>query len=198
MEDDILKDFIQCKPPYRRYYIKKDGSQVYDGLKEKLVKTHKVPEGYVILNGMITDDGKNTLPRLHRLIALNLIPIPERLQSVPIEKLQINHIDENPSNNDISNIEWCTYEENINHGNRNKNVTRNLWKTRTVYQYDKNTLELIRVYHNTHEPESYGFTSDGVSRCCNGIYKQYKGYIFTYDKIGDDKANRAKQLTIVF
>jgi hypothetical protein len=187
MEDLFLFDFIRCAPPYsKRYCIKKDGSIVYDCLKEKAVKTHKTPEGYVVINEMITDTGKVTRPRYHRLVAMNFIPVPERLKNISIDKLQINHLDENPSNNTISNLEWCTEKENKKHGNYIKNSTKNLTLHRYVYQYDKKTKELIRVYKNTNAAERYGFDSSGISRCCNGIYKQYKGYIFSYVKFGEE------------
>jgi len=42
---------------------------------------------------------------IHRLMAANFIPNPEG-------KMFINHIDGNPSNNNINNIEWCTKSEN--------------------------------------------------------------------------------------
>lgn len=45
---------------------------------------------------------------VHRLIAETFIP------KVSGKEL-INHIDGNPSNNHVSNLEWCTYAENLFH-----------------------------------------------------------------------------------
>ncbi|MCK5609791.1 NUMOD4 motif-containing HNH endonuclease [Candidatus Pacearchaeota archaeon] len=50
---------------------------------------------------------KNTL--LHRLIALHFIPNPNDYPCV-------NHMDGVKTNNNISNLEWCTHKQNMRHG----------------------------------------------------------------------------------
>ena len=55
---------------------------------------------------VLTDvDNKQHLLTVHRLVAYNFIPNPDNL---PL----INHKDENPSNNNVDNLEWCTYQYN--------------------------------------------------------------------------------------
>ncbi|SMG31814.1 NUMOD4 domain-containing protein [Sphingobacterium psychroaquaticum] len=46
---------------------------------------------------------------LHRLVALHFIPNSNM-------KLEVNHIDEDKSNNSASNLEWISHKDNINHG----------------------------------------------------------------------------------
>lgn len=51
---------------------------------------------------------KQTSYFIHRLLAINFIPNPEN-------KPCINHIDSNRLNNNLENLEWCTYSENNKH-----------------------------------------------------------------------------------
>lgn len=52
--------------------------------------------------------GKQKLCSVHRLIALTFIPNPEN-------KPYVNHKDGNKNNNKVSNLEWCTHQENVDH-----------------------------------------------------------------------------------
>ena len=198
----IPSGFKQCKAPFTKYYISPDGQQLFDSKYNEYVKTHIAPQGYVMFNSMLNDDGKITVPRMHRIIAINLIPVPEKYKDIPIDKLQVNHIDENTSNNQISNLEWCTPKENMYHGGAIERSRRNINLRREILQYDQNTGELIRIYHTIRETELYGFSDDAVSRCCNGMYKQHKGYVFKYgDVITDVKYNSLpfrKQIRQIF
>lgn len=61
----------------------------------------------------LTDkEGKGKEYKIHRLVAFAFIPNPEN-------KPNINHIDGNPINNHVSNLEWCTQSENVYHAYEN-------------------------------------------------------------------------------
>lgn len=75
----------------------------------QLIKCRQRKNKYIEVD--LSDDFHNRKTYLvHRLVALTFIPNPNNL---PI----INHKDENPSNNEINNLEWCTSKYNSNYGN---------------------------------------------------------------------------------
>ena len=76
-------------------------------------------------------DGKGKDWLVHRLVGQAFIPKIEGKDS-------INHIDGNPKNNRVSNLEWCDHKENNNHAFDN-----GLIKTgKKVILLHKNTQEL--------------------------------------------------------
>ena len=73
-----------------------------------------------------TINGKQEQHYVHRLIAEAFIPNKDN-------KPQINHIDGDPSNNDVSNLEWVTAKENIRHAYDTKLINRDLLKEKCKY-----------------------------------------------------------------
>lgn len=85
-----------------KFAIFKNGSvmSMYTG---KYIPTHE-RDGYVTVSLADINCTVHCL-YVHRLVAYNFIPNPDNL---PI----INHKDCNPSNNNVDNLEWCTYQYN--------------------------------------------------------------------------------------
>lgn len=86
------------------------------GNKVKLLK-QATTNGYKQVQLSKNGKGKNHL--VHRLVAIAFIPNPNNL---PV----VNHKDENPSNNNVDNLEWCTQEYNINYGTRNERASESM------------------------------------------------------------------------
>ena len=81
----------------------------------KILKTRKDKKGYIVVT--LTKHSKNYVPKVHRLVAIAFIPNPNNLP-------QVNHKDEDKSNNNIDNLEWCTNEYNRNYGTRNERAIK--------------------------------------------------------------------------
>ena len=78
---------------------------------------------------------------VHRLVAQAFIPNPDNLP-------QVNHKDEDKSNNCVSNLEWITPKDNCNYGTRNRKVA--LSKNKPVLQLSLEG-DLIREWESASE-----------------------------------------------
>ena len=97
---------------YSKYQISNLGRIKSTVGKEKILKTW-INKGYYSVSLMKDKVQKNHL--IHRLVAQAFIPNPEN-------KLEVNHIDGDTKNFNISNLEWSTHSENIHHS---KNISKN-------------------------------------------------------------------------
>jgi hypothetical protein len=92
---------------------------------------------------------------VHRLVA-------EAFIDNPLDLPQINHKDENRSNNCADNLEWCTAKYNANYGSHNEKLKRSIRAKYAVIN-----LETGVVYSSPIEvQEILGIHHDGISRCC--------------------------------
>jgi hypothetical protein len=67
-------------------------------------------KGYPKLS-LYGDNGKRVNYEVHALVARAFVPNPEN-------KPCVNHIDGNKANNHVSNLEWCTWLENMEHARK--------------------------------------------------------------------------------
>lgn len=80
---------------------------------------------------------KYPLQKVYRLVAQYFLPNQDNL---PI----INHKDENPSNNCVDNLEWCTVQYNNTYGT---NLTRTaISNSKPIVQCDKKTHQPIQYF----------------------------------------------------
>lgn len=151
----------------------------------KILKGIKNSENYIQVELIINN--VRTRKSIHRLVAEYFLSNPN---NYPI----INHKDENPCNNHVDNLEWCTYKYNSNYGNckeKIKQALRGKNGGKAIIQYSLNN-EFIAEYPSLGEAARItGFGSTHIRDCCLGYKKDYrtkktypctncKGYIFKY------------------
>jgi hypothetical protein len=132
--------------------------------KEKIMKAKK-DKGYFRVQ--LYKDGKPKFYSVHRLVATSFLPNPNNLS-------QVNHIDEDKSNNIVDNLEWCSAKYNSNYGTRIQRI---------VEKNNKQVLcvETGVVYTSTMQVErEIGFLQCNISKACCGKYKTAYGFHWRY------------------
>ena len=164
---------VSCNPKYevsntgkvRRYGSDKDNST-------------RDKNGYPSID--LYDNGERSTKRVHRLVAEAFIPNPDN-------KPEINHIDGDKHNNDVSNLEWVTSKENCQHawnrglakpsysmlGKSNPNAGR---KSKPI-----RIIETGEVFDTLKEcEEAIDGNNRHINDCLRGRQRTHRGYHFEY------------------
>lgn len=148
-----------------------NGARVH--YKEQEVKGYLNKEGYKVVY-LTVDSNKRIIKKIHRLVAEAFIPNPNKLS-------QVNHIDENRTNNKVSNLEWCDAKYNMNYGTRKSKLSK--ISGIKVAQYDLSG-NLIKMWDSiTQASKHFGSSStSGIRRVCKKEpgRNTYKGFIWKY------------------
>ena len=143
-------------------------------------------------------DGKVKLISVHRLVALTYIPNPNHLPFV-------NHKDENISNNDVDNLEWCTHQYNITYGTASKRrrehtdygaipkSQRQIWAKNGTEKQQRPVLQIldgkvIQEFYSIgdavrHLNPNTKHCGSNISKVCRGLRKTAYGYEWKYKEV---------------
>lgn len=155
-----------------KYIIYSDG-KVFSEYSNKFLKMSAIPNtrGYL----SYTLAGK-TMP-IHRIIAETFIPNPDNL-------MQVHHLDNDPTNNSVDNLQWISVDDNLaemrdRHGDTSQQAREALAKVsgKAVDQY---TLDgkLVNSFRSAKEASESvpGTLQSKIGSVANGRRKSHAGY----------------------
>jgi len=162
--EDCFKALSQI-PDNLRYSITPNGA-VWDSRNKRQAGVQITYKGY--LKAALWKNGKRNWRFVHRLVALTFISNPEN-------KPQVNHKDGNKLNNHISNLEWCTNQENSQHvvdnGFRIIPKGKDNWASKAVI-----CLETSAIYYSIKEAaENTNSNPNAISMVCLGKRRKAGG-----------------------
>ena len=151
-------------------------------LKGKMLKLRYDQHGYI--QAQLKHNGKHKLLKVHRAVAMAFIPNP-------LNKPCVNHLDNNPANNTVDNLEWCTLKENsqwmLKQGRANRTEQ---WLDRLDKGLEKMRKPVIgtnvvtgeKIYFSgVNKVKEAGFLPSSVCYVCQGKkYHTHRGYKWEY------------------
>ena len=184
LDGEIWKDVVGYEGKYKvsnfgRVFsltrVRNNGGNIYKGRMLRIATDKLGYRHATLLDGF----GGYKRIKVHRLVALAFIPNTQN-------KPQIDHIDCNPSNNNVNNLRWVTPKENQNNPNTLQKRSILLSKSnnpmaipvyginiKTEERVDFDCMECAGEFLGVKYPKYVGF-------CCRGLMDSYKGYKWYY------------------
>lgn len=139
----------------------------YRTSKGHLLAPNKKKTGYLEVTLPVTTN-KRIYRSVHRLVLETFNPVEN------MENLEVNHKDEDKTNNNLSNLEWMTSKENCNYGTRNERTGE---KRRLAVK----CIETGEIYPSGRAAaKAVNCPPSSICNCCKGIRKRAGGYHWEY------------------
>lgn len=185
MENEIWKPVVGYEGKYEVSNMGRVKSLDYNKTDKRALMKPQLCKGY--LRVLISSNGKRKQRLIHRLVAQAFIPNPNNLP-------EVNHKDEDKTNNRVENLEWCDRSYNINYGTRNKRMSKinvnNPKISKPIEQYSiYYPNELIKVWPSISEiKRQLGYDDSLIGRVCSEEpkHKKYKtayGFKWRYQSL---------------
>jgi len=147
-------------------------------VKEQILQPTKNFNGYLLVN-LYDNSSKMKKIYIHRLVC-------EAFYENSQNKPEVNHINEDKTDNRACNLEWVTRKENLTHGTRPARIAKaNVKnKSKSVGQYTRDG-RLIKVWQSTMEVQrQLGFDNSYIGKAARGKIKTAYGYVWKYEEKG--------------
>lgn len=132
------------------------------------ILTPQLTRGYYYVHPCKNGKWRNIY--VHRLVATAFIPNPEN-------KPQVNHIDGNPKNNCVTNLEWCTASENQLHKTRVLGKMPSMIEAINACKKQVVCVETGEIFESiTEAAKSVGASQPNISKVLHGVTCTAGGY----------------------
>lgn len=161
-------------PNYEGLYKVSNLGSVYSYKTRKVIKQHIKHNGYKQI--CLYKNGKKQQKLVHRLVAEAFIPNPEN-------KPTVNHVDEDKTNNMVSNLEWATMKEQNNHGTRLERVGKSISKAQLNRKDLSKQIHCSNgeIYKSINEcSRLLNIDNSCIVKVLKGKRKHAKGFYFKY------------------
>jgi len=167
VEELLVEGYVHVEGYENLYMINKEG-KVWNVTWNREIK---VTKGQRYMRVKLRKDGKRKTVDLHRILAIAFVENPHN-------KPFVNHIDENGFNNELSNLEFVTHQENLNHGTAQARRADKIKKKVEQYSLEGELLTTFDSIKDAGETTNIHRTS--ITKVCLGARKSAGGYIWKY------------------
>ena len=158
---------------------------------ERILKAGANGDGYLQVN--LSKDDKVKQPLVHRLVAIAFCENPKGYT-------EVNHKDEDKTNNRAENLEWCSRSYNLTYNGRAKKVGKKSAEKRRGRKHSEETIKklsksvfsvdkesgLIMFWKSAMEAERCtGIYHGSIIRCCQGKRKSAGNFYWYYANVND-------------
>lgn len=169
---EIWKDIVGFEGEYQ--VSNKGRVKSFMGKEPRILKPRKNKKGYLRVSLHAGNDFC-----IHRLVAIAFLDNPNNLP-------EVNHKDENPANNNVENLEWCTHQYNLTYGTCQKRAR----KSQELSYPQKNRKDLSKPVICLNTGEEFPSLNEAarrldlfeisISRVCRGLRKSTGGLHFIF------------------
>ena len=177
MEKEIWKDIEGYEGLYKVSNIgrvksverMKWNGKGYHKIPERILKAGDNGKGYLYIT--LCKDGTRKNYTVHQLVGNAFLSNPQGYK-------ELNHIDEDKTNNRADNLEWCSRSYNNTYNGKAKKVAEKLSKP--VIAIDVRTGLILEFASSREAERETGIPHSSIIQCCKGKMNSARGFYWMY------------------